>query len=116
MSDNITSPINSICIGTIIKGNITANGDFRLDGALEGNITLSGKLVVGERGLIQGNVICQNANVLGTIEGNVSVKEFLTLYATANVKGDILTHKLAIEPGAQFTGACRMLDELSSEE
>ena len=104
MSENINSLINTITVGTSIKGDIQANGDFRMDGTLEGNITLTGKL---------GNVVCQNANVLGNIDGNLSVKEFLTLYATSRVKGDIVANKLAIEPGAYFTGSCHMLDELS---
>lgn len=113
MSDNINSLINTITVGTSIKGDIQANGDFRMDGTLEGNITLTGKLVIGEHGHILGNVVCQNANVLGNIDGNLSVKEFLTLYATSRVKGDIVANKLAIEPGAYFTGSCHMLDELS---
>ncbi len=113
MSENINGLINTITVGTSIKGDIMANGDFRMDGILEGNITLTGKLVIGEQGHIVGNVVCQNANVLGTIDGNLSVKEFLTLYSTSKVKGDIVANKLAIEPGAYFTGTCHMLDELS---
>jgi cytoskeletal protein CcmA (bactofilin family) len=113
MSETINSLINTITVGTSIKGDIQANGDFRMDGTLEGNITLTGKLVIGEHGHILGNVVCQNANVLGNIDGNLSVKEFLTLHATSRVKGDIVANKLAIEPGAYFTGSCHMLDELS---
>ncbi len=113
MSDNQNSLINTITAGTIIKGDIQANGDFRLDGSLEGNMTLSGKLVIGEHGHINGNVVCQNANVLGSIDGNLSVKELLALYASARIKGDIVANKLAIESGAYFTGTCHMLDELT---
>lgn len=113
MSDNITGLINTITVGTSIKGDIQANGDFRMDGTLEGNITLTGKLVIGEHGHVIGNVVCQNANVIGIIDGNLSVKEQLTMYATARVKGDIVANKLAIEAGAYFSGSCHMLDELS---
>lgn len=108
--------INSIARGTMIKGNIEANGDFRLDGNLEGNIRLNGRLVVGEGGIITGNIVCQNACIIGTVVGNVSVKELLQLNATANVKGDILINKLSIEPGATFSGTCRMLDEVRHEQ
>ena len=110
-----TSQINTITHGSTIKGNVVANGDFRLDGTLNGNIQLNGKLVVGESGVINGNAICQNANIIGTIVGNISVKELLSLHATANVKGDILINKLSIEPGAVFTGTCRMIDEVRRE-
>ncbi len=107
--------VNTISNGTQIKGDIIAQGDFRLDGRLDGNIQLNGKLVVGENGTIKGNVVCQNANIIGRVDGNISVKEVLTLHATAVVKGDILINKLAIEPGASFSGTCRMLDELQKE-
>lgn len=111
----VNGSINTITRGTVINGNIQAIGDFRMDGTLDGDLTLNGKLVVGESGVITGNVICQNANVLGEIKGNVSVKEHLALYATAKVEGDILVGKLSIEPGATFTGGCRMIDEVRNE-
>ncbi len=105
-------PINTITHGTVIKGNIQASGDFRMDGTLEGDITLNGKLVIGETGMLTGNVVCQNANIIGTVNGNVTVKELLSLYSTAKVTGDIMINKLSIEPGATFSGTCRMLDEM----
>lgn len=110
-----TTTVNTIGNGTNIKGDVSAQGDFRLDGILDGNIQLNGKLVVGESGVVKGNIVCQNANIIGTVEGNISVKEILTLHATAVVKGDILINKIAIEPGASFSGTCRMLDELRRE-
>lgn len=109
------SSINTIAKGTTIKGNVIAIGDFRLDGTLEGDITLNGKLVVGESGYIKGNIVCQNANIIGHVEGNTSVKELLSLNSTAVVKGDILINRLSIEPGAAFSGTCRMLDEVRRE-
>ena len=115
MNENTNGLINTITVGTSIKGDIQANGDFRLDGTLEGNITLTGKLVIGEQGRIVGNVVCQNANIIGRVEGNISVKELLSLNSTANVKGDILINRLSIEPGSTFSGTCRMLDEVRKE-
>ena len=109
------SSVNTIVKGTTIKGSINAVGDFRLDGTLEGNITLNGKLVVGESGYVKGNVVCQNANIIGNVEDNISVKEQLSLNKTAMVKGDILINRLSIEPGATFSGTCRMIDEVRRE-
>ena len=71
---------------------------------------------MGESGLITGNVVCQNASIMGNVIGNISVKELLSLNAAANVKGDILINKLSIEPGATFSGTCRMLDEVRREQ
>ena len=111
-----SSPVNIITAGTKIKGDITATGDFRLDGTLEGNIQLNGKLVVGDSGVVKGNIMCQNANIIGMVDGNISVKELLALHATARITGDILINKLSIEPGAVFTGRCRMLDEVRAKQ
>lgn len=114
--ENESSPVNIITAGTKIKGDIVATGDFRLDGTLEGNIQLNGKLVVGDTGVVKGNILCQNANIIGVVDGNLSVKELLSLHATARITGDILINKLSIEPGAVFTGRCRMIDEVRSRQ
>ena len=110
------SSVNTISNGTVIKGNISANGDIRMDGKLQGNITLNAKLVVGETGIVNGNVVCQNAHITGKVVGNITVQELLELQATANVKGDIVINKLSIAPGAVFSGTCRMLDEVKKEQ
>ena len=116
METDTPNAINIITNGTVIKGDITATGDFRLDATLEGNIQLNGKLVVGDTGVVNGNVLCMNANIIGTVNGNLSVKELLSLHSTARVKGDILINKLSIEPGAVFTGKCCMLDEVRKQQ
>mgnify|MGYP001545575660 FL=1 len=99
---------NRIGPETTIKGDIISEGNFRIDGTLEGSINTKGKVVVGEKGLIQGEVYCQNADVEGTIKGKLQVTQLLALKATANINGDILVDKLSIEPGANFTGSCKM--------
>jgi cytoskeletal protein CcmA (bactofilin family) len=103
-----SSSINLIGNGTSIIGDINSNGDVRIDGTLKGNITISGKLVVGPSGSIEGNVICQNADISGEIHGKVTVTELLSLKASAKLLGDIVTGKISIEPNATFTGTCNM--------
>jgi cytoskeletal protein CcmA (bactofilin family) len=100
--------INLIGIGTQITGDINSAGDVRIDGTLNGDIKLNGRLVIGPNGKIEGNVICQNADISGEIKGTVQVSEMLVLKATAKILGDIVTNKLSIEPGAVFTGSCNM--------
>lgn len=100
--------INLIGAGTIIDGDIKSNGDIRIDGNIKGSINVKGKLVVGSTGTIDGEVVCQNADISGTIRAKVSVAELLSLKSTAKLSGDIVTNKLSIEPGADFTGSCSM--------
>jgi cytoskeletal protein CcmA (bactofilin family) len=103
-----TPSVNIIGSGTEIKGDINSNGDFRIDGYLKGTIRSSGKVVVGSTGKVDGEIICQNADISGEVNAHLTVNELLSLKASAVVSGDILTNKLAIEPGAVFTGACSM--------
>ena len=100
--------INIIGKGTKITGDITSAGDIRIDGLLTGNITISGKLVLGPHGMVDGNITSVNAELEGEVKGTVNISETLSLKASAKINGDIITSKLMIEPGALFTGSCNM--------
>jgi cytoskeletal protein CcmA (bactofilin family) len=102
------SSINIINDGTSIKGDINAHGDTRIDGELIGNITSKGRLVVGPKGKIAGEIRCNNVEVSGYIKGKVAAAELLTMKASAKIEGDIIAGKLSVEPGATFTGSCSM--------
>ena len=107
-SDKATGAVNAIGQGSVIKGDITTEGDLRIDGTLIGSINTKGRLVLGETGLVEGEVVCQNALIAGTLKAKIQVHELLSLKSSANLFGDIITNKLAIEPGANFTGSCSM--------
>ena len=100
--------INILGPGALVNGEIQVNGDFRIDGTLSGTIQCKGKIVVGPTGKIDGEIQCQNADFSGEVKANVKVTELLTLKETARFSGDIVTGKLAIEPGARFSGTCAM--------
>lgn len=100
--------INLVGTGTHIKGEVSSSGDIRIDGTLTGYVKCKGKIVVGSTGVLEGEIFCQNADFSGKIKGKVEVSELLTLKSTARMHGDIITNKLAIEPGANFTGTCSM--------
>lgn len=99
---------NRILLGTEITGDIKSNGDLRIDGKLNGSVTMEGKLVIGEKGEVDGDINCTNATVSGTLKGRINVKELMTMLKTARVEGDLITGKLSVEPGAEFTGTCSM--------
>ena len=109
---NETEPqaINLISNGTEITGDVKSNGDIRVDGSLTGTLDTKGKVVIGTTGKVNGEVICKNSEVSGTIEGKISVSQLLILKASSKITGDIATTKLSIEPGAVFSGNCKMSD------
>lgn len=99
---------NKITEGTKIKGEISAVDSFRFDGELIGNINVKGRLIVGQSAKIEGDIDCETAMIEGRIDGRINVTDLLSLSATAKIHGDVVTAKLAIEPGAIFTGTCKM--------
>jgi cytoskeletal protein CcmA (bactofilin family) len=103
-----TQSVNMLGAGTTIKGDIQSNGDFRIDGTLLGSIQSKGKIVIGQTGNVEGEVVCKSADVSGKVNAQFTVSELLTLKATANLSGEITTSKLSIEPGAKFSGTCNM--------
>jgi cytoskeletal protein CcmA (bactofilin family) len=99
---------NVLAGGTVVSGTIVTESDFRLDGSIEGDINCKGKIVVGPKGSIKGNIISDHAEILGNVEGSIRIKEKLIFKSTASIKGDIFIQTLEIEPGAQFNGSCTM--------
>jgi len=107
-NDMDASSINIIRSGTEINGDINCDGDIRIDGKLFGNLKSDGKVVVGEHGVVEGTIECAYATISGGVKVNIIVNELLTLKSTANLLGEITTNKLQIEPGANFSGNCKM--------
>ncbi|PKH66736.1 hypothetical protein CXF59_12505 [Flavobacterium sp. ALD4] len=99
---------NRIVEGTIIKGDIVSQADFRLDGELIGNFFSTGKLVIGPAGTITGDIKCKNADIEGKFEGTIQVAEILNVKAQAVIKGEVTVGKLSVEPGADFSASCIM--------
>jgi len=99
---------NLLIAGTKVTGDVKSENDFRLDGEVEGTIDCKGKLVLGQKSRVKGNVLCDNAEIGGEISGNILARETLSLRSTARVGGDIETKNLIIEQGAIFNGKCAM--------
>lgn len=108
---NMTEPTtgqNRINEGTTLRGDISSKGFFRIDGAIEGNVSAPSKVVLGRTGSLNGTLICDNADIEGTFEGDLNVSGLLTLRATAKIEGKVVVGKLSVEPGAIFNATCTM--------
>lgn len=106
--DTSGTGINSLGASTSLKGDLTADADIRLDGELIGNIKCAGKLILGPKGKIQGEIHCENAVIEGKIEGLIKVKDHLHVKESARITGEISTQKLTVQSGAVFNVKCDM--------
>lgn len=103
--------VSRISTGTVIKGEINSPNDIRIDGTFEGKIVCKGRVVAGEKAVIKGDIVCENVDFWGKLEGCLYVKDTLTLKDTCTVTGDLHIKRLVVELGARFNGACKMLVE-----
>lgn len=108
MSSNDSHTTNIIGNGTIIKGEIESNGDIRIDGRVEGVLRSNGKIVLGEKGSVEGEMYCKQADLSGRVLGKITVEELTSLKSKSRIEGELTTKQLFIEVGAIFTGKCDM--------
>jgi len=99
---------NIIAKNTSLVGDISSDGDFRVDGKIEGTIKTSGRVVIGQEGIVTGTIDCVNADIEGTFSGKLLVDEVLSLKSTAIISGEVTLGKLSVEPGATFNATCAM--------
>ncbi len=98
---------------TVFQGSIKTKGAVRIDGKLEGNINEAAGVVVGEKGLVTGDLNAKIVIVGGKVTGNVTAYQNLEILTKAQVYGDIHTALLSIGEGAIFEGNCVMNTEVN---
>ncbi|MFK7783291.1 polymer-forming cytoskeletal protein [Psychroserpens sp.] len=108
MATETTSQQNTIAKGTTITGDIISDGDFRIEGSVQGNIKTPGKVVIGKTGIINGTLKSANADIEGKFTGKLLLSDTLSLKSSAHVEGEVIVGKLAVEPGATFNATCSM--------
>lgn len=99
---------NRIIEETIIKGDIESITDLRLDGVLYGNLKVKGRVVVGPKAQVYGNIECDNADIEGVVEGKMLVNDLLHITESATIKGDLFVGRLSVTPGAVVEAKCDM--------
>jgi len=110
---------NILAKNTKVIGDLTSEGDFRIDGLLEGTLTTKGRVIIGVDGTVSGKVFCDNADIEGKFSGELKVNKMLTIKASASIYGDVVLGKLSVEPGATFNASCAMkgaVKDLNSNE
>jgi len=109
--ENVSLDLQSISTligeGCLIEGNIKAPSYVRIDGQLTGDIFIDEGLILGEKGLILGNVITKEMVVYGTINGNIQVNS-LEIKSSGKITGEIRAQTLTVETGAIYNGSLSM--------
>jgi len=98
--------------GSEVKGDFTAQDSARIDGKVDGNVTVNGYLILGAGASVAGDVTAHSALIGGEVLGNVTVQEKTELTETAKVLGNISTKVIVIDENAVFQGMCNMNQSL----
>jgi cytoskeletal protein CcmA (bactofilin family) len=105
MADKIENVVGRSCT---VRGDLAADGAFRVDGTIEGSVASKAAVVIGESGAVTGNVRGVDVVVAGKIHGNVCCSGHLEIMATGAIEGDIDAKSLRVETGGAFAGTSRM--------
>ena len=112
-NQEVASRNNLIGNGTTVKGEIVATGDIRVDGTVIGTMKSSGKVVIGQQGVVEGEIICNSADISGRVKGIIRVDELTSLKSTSRLEAELYTKQIFIEIGAIFTGKCDMTQKVT---
>ena len=93
--------------GYIFTGELRGSSVIRIEGKIIGNVNVEGGVILGEKGIIEGDINTKSAIVHGTVNGNIKTLH-LQIKKSGNVSGDISTDTLEIEIGAQYNGKLNM--------
>jgi len=108
MEETQSDETTIISKGVKIDGKLSCNGNIRIEGEIQGDISSQKNVVVGERGNVNGQIKADSITIGGKVSGTVNANNKLQLDPTGNLKGDIFTKILVIEAGARFEGNSKM--------
>ncbi len=113
ISNGNTNGQGTTCIiasGTRIEGKFSTTEDVRLDGIIVGEVNCEKRVVMGETGKVEGNVLTVDSSVRGKVKGEIKVSGTLHLHETAKIDGAIIARKMIVDSGASYSGDCRVGD------
>ena len=93
---------------TSLRGSYNSKNSIRVDGEIYGNVTSEDGVIVGEKGMVRGNLIGKSILIGGKVKGNITAYQRLELQSTAQIEGDISTPVFLVEEGAVFEGNIQM--------
>jgi cytoskeletal protein CcmA (bactofilin family) len=90
--------------GSIFDGRFYVNGSIMIEGKFQGDIRTDDQLIVGPTGKVKTDIQARKVTIAGTLIGNITATEEVTLLHTGKVLGNITTPKLTVEQGVITEG------------
>ena len=101
--------------GCVLEGNFKAPAFVRIDGHINGDVTIDEGLILGEKGIIKGNVVTKEMLIYGAVTGNI-ITHSLEIKPTGKITGDIKTQTLQVETGGFYNGTLTMLQNAAPQK
>jgi len=96
--------------GTEFDGTLTFVGTIRVEGTLRGEISAKDILIVGDHGVVEGNVEVDTIIITGVVRGTIRAARSVEITPPGRFYGDIETPKFILREGGIFEGNCKMQD------
>lgn len=107
---------NIIGKGTIIDGNVTAEGDLTIEGTIRGDVATKASLMVSPAAIVEGNIVAHHAEVAGRVNGTVQAMGLLIIKASGIIDGDVITKNLNVESGSTFNGRFKVGGQATNQK
>ncbi len=95
----------------VLSGEITTCDQLVVEGRVEATLSDTRAIEIRDGGYFKGNAEIDNAEINGTFEGNLTVRNRLLIHATGKISGKIRYGMLEVECGGQLSGDVQMVDE-----
>lgn len=100
----------------VVDGDISGKGNFKIDGTVDGSITIKGDLVLGEKSMVTGNVTAKNIIIAGNVVGDIEASGQLTVKSTGIISGQQKCGSLIVEEGSSVVGKCEISGKSEEDE
>jgi len=88
----------------VIHGPLQADCGGRIDGLVKGYVSVTGRLAIGKKAEVIGDVTAKSLKVAGKVNGNILCDDIVVVFNTAVVKGNITAKIIEVKEGARIDG------------
>jgi len=101
-------PVTSIGRGSRVSGKLRFDGNVRIEGMVEGEISAGDVLQIGDRAVVNAQISGTIIVIRGNVTGDVHARKRVEVRAPGKLHGNVTTPSLVIDDGVTFEGYCSM--------